>query len=132
AGVPARAGPVAQRVRSALRSPLLRAAAERRHWKEVFVSARLDGRHVEGFVDLLVEEPDGSLTVVDYKTDRVDDDATLAAKVEQYTPQLAAYASAVRVATGRAVDRVALLFCQPDRAVEQRITLSRPGSAGPG
>ena len=35
--------------------------------------ARVDGSILEGAIDLLYEQPDGTLVVVDYKTDRVTD-----------------------------------------------------------
>ena len=55
-----------------------------------------DGTLVEGVVDLAFEE-DGSWVVVDYKTDR---QIALAGE-EQYRRQVAAYASAIALATGR-------------------------------
>ena len=41
------------------------------YYREVFVSAPLNGRLVEGFIDLLIDGPDG-MVVVDYKTDTLD------------------------------------------------------------
>ena len=49
------------------------AVAANRCWREVYVGAPVAGRTLEGFVDLLIDGPDG-LTVVDYKTDAVRDD----------------------------------------------------------
>ena len=67
-----------------------------------------DAPLLEGFVDLLAEI-NGELVLIDYKTDRVDR-GSLDAHVERYTPQLAAYAAAIEVATGRVVDRAVLVF----------------------
>jgi hypothetical protein len=56
-----------------------------------------DGALVEGKIDLLVEERDG-WTIVDYKTDRVDDLGSaeaVRAHFEGYRPQLAEYATAL-------------------------------------
>jgi ATP-dependent helicase/nuclease subunit A len=100
---------VAALARSALESAVVRDAAQRPHWREVYVGATVGDRIVEGYIDLLVRADDG-LVVVDYKTDAVRDDADLAAKVERYRPQLAAYAAATEVAVGERVARAVLLF----------------------
>ena len=47
-----------------------RSSAGHAWWREVPVAAIVDGVLVEGFIDLLVDTPDG-LVVVDYKTDQV-------------------------------------------------------------
>ena len=63
---------VTQLVEAALASDLVKRAAEREHWREIYVGApRPDGTLVEGIIDLLFREDDGSLVVVDYKTDVV-------------------------------------------------------------
>lgn len=54
---------------------------------------------VEGKIDLLFEEDDGWV-VVDWKTDRVDSPADLAAHTEAYREQLAAYEAGLRAALG--------------------------------
>ena len=94
-------------------SPTTAAAfASPRQWREVAVCASLGPTPgaplLEGFVDLLAEI-DGSLVLVDYKTDRVEVGA-LEALVARYAPQLAAYAEAIEVATGRVVDLAVLVF----------------------
>ncbi len=69
-----RAREVERLVAAALDSQIVRAAVTAsRCWREVYVGAPVAGRALEGFVDLLIEGPDG-LTVVDYKTDAVHDD----------------------------------------------------------
>ena len=99
---------------SVLAAPTVQAAlGSARHWREMSVYAPLvagvtDAPVLEGFVDLLAEI-DGELVLVDYKTDRVEH-RLLDAHVERYTPQLAAYAAAIEVATGRVVDRAVLVF----------------------
>ncbi len=112
---------VSARVFAALDSPILQEAAHGRHWKEVPIVAALDGRIVEGFIDLVIDGADG-LIVVDYKTDAVRSSADVEAKVAHYSPQLHAYARAVSVATGRPVARAVLLFCGPDHAQLEEIT----------
>ena len=103
---------VEQLVRSALASQVVQHAATRRHWRETYVGApRPDGVLVEGIVDLLYEEDDGTLVVVDYKTDVVRPE-TLDDKVAFYAPQLGAYRDMLTVATGRTVT-AQLLFLHP-------------------
>jgi ATP-dependent exoDNAse (exonuclease V) beta subunit len=77
----------------------VREAAARRHWKEVPVSAAIDGVLLEGYVDLLYAREDG-LVVIDFKTDR---DADVEAAERRYGLQLGAYALALEAATGRRV-----------------------------
>jgi ATP-dependent helicase/nuclease subunit A len=114
---------VAALCRSALGSPTVRAAAERIHWQETYVATTLpDGRVLEGFVDLVFADDDGSLVVVDYKTDAVPAEA-IEARTAVYRPQMAAYVLALEDATGRAVSRAVLVFCHPEGSVDR--TLSR-------
>ncbi len=113
---------VSTRVLVALDAPILQEAARSRHWKEVPIVAALDGRIVEGFIDLVIDGDEG-LIIVDYKTDSVRSAVDVEAKVAHYTPQLRAYARAVSVATGRPIVRAVLLFCGPDRAQPREIAL---------
>lgn len=93
-----------------LETPVMRRAAEAlakgRAWRESYVSAPVgdSGLILEGYVDLMFEEDDGSLVIVDYKTDRTTDAA------ESYELQLGAYVAAVRKATGREVSEAVLVF----------------------
>ncbi|MFN0091513.1 MAG: UvrD-helicase domain-containing protein [Acidimicrobiales bacterium] len=111
---------VAAMVRSALAAPAVRAAAGRVHHKEVYVAAPVAGSVVEGYVDLLVDTPQG-LEVIDYKTDAVSGPAELEAKVAAYELQGAAYAVALEAATGQAVSGVTFVFCRPAGPVERRV-----------
>jgi ATP-dependent helicase/nuclease subunit A len=74
---------------------------------------------VSGAVDLLYRDPAGGAWVVaDYKTDRVADDAALAARAAVYAPQGAVYARAVQEALELpAPPRVELWFLRADRIV---------------
>lgn len=93
-----------------LETPVMRRAAEAqakgRAWRESYVSAQFGdtGLILEGYVDLMFEEDDGSLVIVDYKTDRTTDAA------QAYEFQLGAYIAAVRKATGRDVSDAVLVF----------------------
>ncbi|MCD2264132.1 UvrD-helicase domain-containing protein [Dietzia aurantiaca] len=103
--------------RTALASePVLRAAT-RRHWAELPVAGPLtttDGATVavDGVVDLVVDEPDGTLSIVDYKTDVAVSPTT----IDEYLLQLCAYAQLLGTATGRSVSRIELVFCRGPRA----------------
>lgn len=112
-------------VRSALASDLVRWAAEQEHWAETFVATVEDGRVLEGFVDLTVRAADGTVTIVDYKTDAVPVGA-LGARTQYYAPQLRAYARALRDA-GADVRRAVLLFLHPEGAVERDVDLEVAG-----
>jgi ATP-dependent helicase/nuclease subunit A len=122
-GVPARVGVIAALARSALASDLVRRAAVRPHWREVYVGCPLGDGVLEGFVDLLYRDDDG-LVVVDYKTDSWRHEHDLDAKVDRYRVQLAAYAHAVGVVVGDPVVRAVLLFLAPDRAAAREVDVT--------
>ena len=107
-------------VRSALEAPIVRRAAGRAHWQEVYVGVPFGDGVLEGYVDLLFADDDG-LVVVDYKTDAWRSDDDLAAKVQRYRLQLAAYAHAVAGAVGQPVVRAVLVFLALDGAVEREV-----------
>lgn len=108
---------VTSMVSAALGSAVVRRAASRRHWRELYVAIPLDARAdsssppalLEGFVDLVFEDDDG-LVVVDYKTDRIAGPETLHAAAAYYAPQVAAYAAALERSCGRQVPRCVFLF----------------------
>ena len=136
-GIPELVHDVRTRVRTAVASPLVADAATKgRSWREAYVVAQDgepgQGRYVEGYIDLLVEDEDG-LRVVDYKTDRVTTDAEMAAKADHYRPQLAAYAAALNQVPGIDVHRGTLLFVGPEAAYEVDVPLagSLPEAAPP-
>ena len=71
---------------------------------------------LQGVVDCWFETEDG-VTVLDFKSDRVDG-ATVEQRARDYRPQLEAYAKALTRLTGRPVTRRVLWFFALDRAVE--------------
>ncbi|HEY5153445.1 MAG TPA: PD-(D/E)XK nuclease family protein, partial [Acidimicrobiales bacterium] len=109
-GVSSHAGEIERLARVAVEAPIVREAVSRgRYWRELYVGTPVGDRTLEGFIDLLVEGPDG-LTVVDYKTDAATTDAEIDAAVARYRLQAAAYAVAVEGALGRPVTRCVFLF----------------------
>ena len=60
---------------------------------------------VQGVIDCFFEEKDGTMTVVDYKTDRVSDPETLR---RRHAPQLEQYVKAVERMTGKRVGRTSI------------------------
>jgi ATP-dependent helicase/nuclease subunit A len=120
-GIPDRAADVTLLVEHALTSPIVRAAAASRHWREVYACVPMPGgRLIEGYIDLLFRGSDG-LVVVDYKTASTDDPADLERRVEGYRWQGAAYAVAVEAATGAQVHRVVFVFLTPHGAIEHQL-----------
>ena len=81
----------------------------------------VDGVLVEGFVDLLIDTPDG-LVVVDYKTDQVPGEADLDAAVARYSVQGAAYAVALETALARPVVRCVFVFARTASPIEREVT----------
>lgn len=98
-GVVEHADHVRALVQAALASELVQRAAARPHWRESYAgSVQDDGTLLEGFMDLVYREDDGSLVVVDYKTDDIPEQA-LPARQAYYAPQMAAYEEILTSAT---------------------------------
>ncbi|MDQ4047611.1 MAG: PD-(D/E)XK nuclease family protein, partial [Actinomycetota bacterium] len=103
---------LAERARSALGSaPVLR-AADREHWLELPVVTSVDGMTLEGIIDLMYREDDGTLVIADFKTDISVTQETLAA----YWRQLSTYAGMVERIAGQTVSELILIFCRPGQA----------------
>jgi hypothetical protein len=118
--VPDRIDDVRKLVVDALGSDTVRQAAACPHWREVYACTPIDGRLLEGYIDLLYRGPDG-LVVVDHKTAATSDPAELDRRVEGYRIQGASYALTVAATTAEPVVRVTFLFLTPDGAVERHL-----------
>lgn len=70
---------------------------------------------LQGVVDAAILEEDG-LTVIDFKTDRVTD-ATIAARAEEYRPQLTAYQHALERIFKKPVKELVLYFLTAGQAI---------------
>ena len=119
--VPEHTDAIQRAVESALGSPIVRSCAGAAHWKELYVATPVGAVTLEGYVDLVVDTPEG-LVVVDYKTDSVPNDRAVDAKVAQYRLQGAAYAVAIETATGRPVVDVQFVFCGSGTAVVRHVS----------
>jgi len=76
-----------------------------------------DATILRGVIDCLVETSAG-LVVVDYKTDRVSDEAALAERAAKYTTQLQIYAAVAARILDRPVRRAVLVFLRQRRLIE--------------
>ena len=99
--------------RRALAQPALVHARGCRAFAEMPFTLVAEGTVLEGRIDLVWEEEDGSLVVADYKTDAVADEAAARERAESYRTQVALYAAALEKATGREVRETVLLFLAP-------------------
>jgi ATP-dependent helicase/nuclease subunit A len=108
--VPERAGEAAALIRVALQSgAAARARTALRALREVPFALHRDGTILEGYVDLLIEAEDGSLEVVDWKTDHVPDHV-VEQRLHEYELQAGVYVLGIEEATGRPVSRVTYVF----------------------
>ncbi len=87
----------------------------------------VDGRLLEGYVDVLYRGPHG-LVVVDHKTAATNDPDELDRRVEGYRLQGASYALTVSASTVEPVVRVTFLFLAPNGPVERTLMISRQAS----
>ena len=105
-------------VRAALQSPIVaEALASTRRWSELYLAAPVAQGTitlVEGIADLVFERADGSVVVVDYKTDKTIKPETRA----HYADQLACYAELLQRATGKAVARKVIVHVPGGSATE--------------
>ena len=72
---------------------------------------------LQGIVDCCFGGREGPLTVLDFKTDRVEGEA-LRARAERYRPQLEAYSDALSRVLERPVGRRILCFLHAGETVE--------------
>ncbi|MGH2686678.1 MAG: UvrD-helicase domain-containing protein, partial [Actinomycetota bacterium] len=119
--IPDRADDVRALVHAALGARSVREAAAAPHWREVYACTPVEGRLLEGYVDLLYRGA-GGLVVVDHKTSASSDPGDLDRRVAGYRLQGASYALVVAAATGEPVERVTFLFLTPDGVVERDLT----------
>lgn len=93
---------------------------------------------IRGVIDCLAETPAG-LVLLDYKTDRVPDEATWQVRLAGYRVQLQLYARAAAAIFGRPVVRAALVLLRARRIVDvppappalaEVLTAARGGTAG--
>ena len=120
-GVVGREGDVRKLAISALTSASVHEAAASEHWREIYVCAPVEGRLVEGYIDLLYRDADGRVVVVDYKTSSTADPEELDRRVEGYRMQGGAYALTVETTTGVPVERVTFVFLTADGAIERHL-----------
>lgn len=110
--IPDRASEVARLARCALESEAAsRARVAPRALREAPFAVRLGETVLEGFVDLIIDTPDG-IEIVDWKTDRVTADE-VTDRLRSYELQAGLYTLGVEAATGRPVRRVTYVFVQP-------------------
>jgi ATP-dependent exoDNAse (exonuclease V) beta subunit len=118
--IPDRAVQVRELVNAALGSPSVREAAVHPHWREVYACTSVDGRLLEGYIDLLYRGPDG-LVVVDHKTAATNDPDELDRRLHGYRLQGASYALTIAATTAEPVCRVTFLFLTPSGPIERHL-----------
>jgi ATP-dependent helicase/nuclease subunit A len=127
-GLAERADEVSEAVRSILRAPIVREAAAEESFREMYVAAPVGERMIEGYIDLLLRTTAG-LVIVDYKTDGIENDAALDARIDEYKLQLAAYAFALEATVGAPVVAGVLVFARVGDPIERRIEGTELGMA---
>ena len=118
-GLTGRDGEIAALARLALQNDsVAKALRAPRLWPEIPVAAPIDDTQdpvvVEGIIDLLYQDDDGQLVILDYKSDNIKADDLDDRMKQHYQWQGAAYAAAIKRATGREVKDVQFLFVRLD------------------
>lgn len=96
---------VADYARSAIESEPVKRAAEREHWLELPMTMSVDDVVLEGVADLVYREDNGSLVIVDFKTNQ----ELSQKKLDEYWAQLTAYANILHRVTGEPVAKLVLI-----------------------
>jgi ATP-dependent helicase/nuclease subunit A len=109
---------VASLARSALAAPIVQAAIDREHHRELFVAAPTGNQLLEGYIDLLVRTDDGYV-IVDYKTDDWSEGSQRSQRIVRYRRQLAAYGVALELVLGEPVVGGVLVRCIDGAPAEQ-------------
>lgn len=108
--VPGRASEIMELVRMALASEAAeRARAAPRALREVPFALGVGDTVLEGFIDMVIEDTDGSIEIVDWKTDHVSA-AEVPQRLRQYELQAGLYVVGLEAAAGRPVTRVTYVF----------------------
>jgi ATP-dependent exoDNAse (exonuclease V) beta subunit len=108
--IPEQTEAVAALVKNALTSKAAeRVRAAKRAWREVPFGFQHEEFTIEGFIDLLIEDQDGELEIVDWKTDAITE-TELPARIQEYTLQAGIYVMGLREATGRMPKQVTFVF----------------------
>lgn len=118
-GVPDYAGTIESLARSAMAAPIVANGIATEHWRELFVAADIGGTVVEGYIDLLVRDPERGLLVVDYKTDQIPHGPEREQRLARYGTQLAAYGLALEKVLAEPIMGGVLVICRPNGAAEQ-------------
>ena len=92
-----------------------RARTAMRAMREVPFAMESGGKVLEGFIDLVLQTPEG-IEIVDWKTDQIPADK-VAERLKQYEPQAGLYVYGLESATGARVTRVTYVFASA--SVEQ-------------
>jgi ATP-dependent helicase/nuclease subunit A len=114
--VPDRAEEAASLIRVALASDVVRRARNaKRALREVPFALPNDDRTLilEGYADLVIEADDGTLEIVDWKTDHITE-GQVTSRMQDYELQAGVYVLGLETATGRTVSRVTYLFVTPN------------------
>jgi ATP-dependent helicase/nuclease subunit A len=89
-----------------------RARGATRAMREVPFAMESDGKVLEGFIDLVLQTPDG-IEIVDWKTDQIAADK-VAERLREYEPQAGLYVYGLESATGARVLRVTYVFASAE------------------
>jgi ATP-dependent exoDNAse (exonuclease V) beta subunit len=87
----------------------------------MYVGAQFGEVTVWGYVDAVFVNPDGTLTLVDFKTDTLITSPPELAR--RYQPQMSAYVAALQQATGTRVSEAWLSVAQADGAAAVEIAV---------
>ncbi len=91
-------------------------------YREVPFIYKLSRGELRGKIDLVLKNPDGGIVILDYKTNRIENETELFEKAGEYELQIMIYALAVWETTGILPEKGALYFTSLDRTLDYNLT----------
>lgn len=125
---------LAEFIARALQSnPVKEAAASPEIWREVYAAVIREsnnGELLEGIVDLVYKRSDGTIGIVDYKTDRIYNVEDAQERMARsYQRQGEAYHELLTKATGYQVSRISFVFLATDPPIVCEVPMAGPTGA---
>ena len=107
--IPSEKSKVVYLTNNLLNSSLIRSLKNKKYYKEIWVSNRIDDYDLEGSIDLLIENNDRSYSIIDYKTTSEKNLKNLLKSSESYKSQILDYVKILKN-QNKVVKEAKLLF----------------------
>lgn len=105
----------------ALQSKALLGIGSNQFYKEIPFSVSVEGKVLQCVIDLLIVNSDGSLSIIDYKTDSVSNSEDIEERMSRYRVQAGCYALAANITYGAQIRDCTFLFLRSKSEISYQI-----------